>query len=187
MKKTGACHNCGNIGHSMAECPFCIQENKERYQPQHAQDSSDRYRSQGVNVAQEDDSSNYLFPISEETSVKSSDIWLVDSGATQHMTCSKKFMRNYKVFDAGDVYLADDRIVQAIGSGDIVVPMKTPQGMKKGVLANVQHILQLFRNLFSVGRFSKNVGPVTFTKDGCYRKARKAECKMKVREGKGLF
>uniref|UniRef100_A0AAV1TH04 Uncharacterized protein n=1 Tax=Peronospora matthiolae TaxID=2874970 RepID=A0AAV1TH04_9STRA len=48
-------------------------------------------------------------------------------------------MRNYKGFDAVDVHLADDGIVQAIGSGDIVMSMKTPQGMKKGVLTNVAH------------------------------------------------
>ena len=55
----------------------------------------------------------------------------------QHMTCSKKFMRSYKVFDAVDVHIADDGIVQAIGSGDIVMSMRTPQGLKKGVLENV--------------------------------------------------
>uniref|UniRef100_A0AAV1VCM9 Retrovirus-related Pol polyprotein from transposon TNT 1-94-like beta-barrel domain-containing protein n=1 Tax=Peronospora matthiolae TaxID=2874970 RepID=A0AAV1VCM9_9STRA len=152
-----------------------------------AQDSGDRYRSQRANVAQEEDSGDYLFSIGETTSAKSSDIWLVDSGATQHMTCSKKFMRNYKGFDAVDVHLADDGIVQAIGSGDIVMSMKTPQGMKKGVLTNVWHIPKLSRNLFSVGRFTKDVGPVTFTKDGCYGEAKGTKWKIGAREGKGLF
>uniref|UniRef100_A0AAV1TVP6 Retrovirus-related Pol polyprotein from transposon TNT 1-94-like beta-barrel domain-containing protein n=1 Tax=Peronospora matthiolae TaxID=2874970 RepID=A0AAV1TVP6_9STRA len=131
-----------------------------------AQDSGDRYRSQRANVAQEEDSGDYLFSIGEMTSGKSSGIWLVDSGATQHMTCSKKFMRNYKLFDAVDVHLADDGIVQAIGSGDTVMSMKTPQGMKKGVLTNVWHIPKLSKNLFSVGRFTKDVGPVTFMLKG---------------------
>uniref|UniRef100_A0AAV1TKL0 Retrovirus-related Pol polyprotein from transposon TNT 1-94-like beta-barrel domain-containing protein n=1 Tax=Peronospora matthiolae TaxID=2874970 RepID=A0AAV1TKL0_9STRA len=103
------------------------------------------------------------------------------------MTCSKKFMRNYKGFDAVDVHLADDGIVQAIGSGDIVMSMKTPQGMKKGVLTNVWHIPKLSRNLFSVGRFTKDVGPVTFTKDGCYGEAKGTKWKIGAREGKGLF
>uniref|UniRef100_A0AAV1VK26 Integrase catalytic domain-containing protein n=1 Tax=Peronospora matthiolae TaxID=2874970 RepID=A0AAV1VK26_9STRA len=102
------------------------------------------------------------------------DIWLVDSGATQHMTCSKKFMRNYKGFDAVDVHLADDGIVQAIGSGDIVMSMKTPPRDEE-------------RNLFSVGRFTKDVGPVTFTKDGCYGEAKGTKWKIGAREGKGLF
>uniref|UniRef100_A0AAV1VIE1 Retrovirus-related Pol polyprotein from transposon TNT 1-94-like beta-barrel domain-containing protein n=1 Tax=Peronospora matthiolae TaxID=2874970 RepID=A0AAV1VIE1_9STRA len=88
------------------------------------------------------------------------------------MSCSKKSMRNYKVFNAVDVQITDDEIVQAIGSGDIVMSMKTPQGIKKGVLTNVCHILKLARNLLSVGRFTKDVGPVTFTKDGCYGEAK---------------
>uniref|UniRef100_A0AAV1UD57 Retrovirus-related Pol polyprotein from transposon TNT 1-94 n=1 Tax=Peronospora matthiolae TaxID=2874970 RepID=A0AAV1UD57_9STRA len=187
VKKSWPCHNCGKIGHWMAECPSRIQENTERHRPQRAQDSGDRYRSQRANVAQEEDSGDCLFSIGETTSAKSSDIWLVDSGATQHMTCSKKFMRNYKGFDAVDVHLADDGIVQAIGSGDIVMSMKTPQGMKKGVLTNVWHIPKLSRNLFSVGRFTKDVGPVTFTKDGCYGEAKGTKWKIGAREGKGLF
>ena len=126
VKKTWPCHNCGKIGHWMAECPLRIQENTERYRPQRVQDSSDRYRSQRANVAQEEASGDYLFSIGEVTSAKSSDIWLVDSEVTQHMTCSKKFMRNYKVFDAVDVHLADDGMVQAVGSKDIVMSMKTP-------------------------------------------------------------
>uniref|UniRef100_A0AAV1TZT4 CCHC-type domain-containing protein n=1 Tax=Peronospora matthiolae TaxID=2874970 RepID=A0AAV1TZT4_9STRA len=172
VKKSWSCHNCGKIGHRVAECPSRIQENTERHRPQRSQDSGDRYRSQRANVAQEEDSGDYLFSIGETTSAKSSGIWLVDSGATQHMTCSNKFMRNYKVFDAVDVHLADDGIVQAIGNGDIVMSMKIPQGIKKGVLTNVWHIPKLSRNLFSVGRFTKDVVPVTFTKDGCYGEAK---------------
>ena len=42
------------------------------------------------------------------------------------MTCSKKFMTNYKVFSPIDVHLADDGVVQAIGCGDIMMSMKTP-------------------------------------------------------------
>uniref|UniRef100_A0AAV1UKU7 Integrase catalytic domain-containing protein n=1 Tax=Peronospora matthiolae TaxID=2874970 RepID=A0AAV1UKU7_9STRA len=59
--------------------------------------------------------------------------------------------------------------------------------MKKGVLTNVWHIPKLSRNLFSVGRFTKDVGPVTFTKDGCYGEAKGTKWKIGAREGKGLF
>ena len=46
--------------------------------------------------------------------------------------------------------------------------MKTHRGVKKSVLTDVWHILKLPRNLFSVGRFIKDVGPVTFEVDGCF-------------------
>ncbi|KAG3003164.1 hypothetical protein PC121_g25558 [Phytophthora cactorum] len=64
-------------------------------------------------------------------------MWLVDSGATQHMTYSKEYMKNFKKITPVDVHLADDGVVQALGTGDIVMSMRTPRGMKKGVLTNV--------------------------------------------------
>ena len=102
VKKTGACHKCGKQGHWIAECPSRIQEDAERHRFQHA------------NVAQDEDLGDYLFSVGGEVA-KSSNVWLVDSGATQHMTSSKKFMKNYEVFDPVDVHLADDGVVQAIG------------------------------------------------------------------------
>ncbi|KAG2758496.1 hypothetical protein Pcac1_g29365 [Phytophthora cactorum] len=45
--------------------------------------------------------------------------------------------------------------------------MRTPRGMKKGVLTNVWYIPKLSRNLFSGGTVTKDVGPVTFESDGC--------------------
>uniref|UniRef100_H3H7L8 CCHC-type domain-containing protein n=1 Tax=Phytophthora ramorum TaxID=164328 RepID=H3H7L8_PHYRM len=177
VKKTGACHNCGKQGHWIAECPSRVHNDAERY------------RSQRANVAQdEEDPGDYLFSVGRTSSAaKPSDMWLVDSGATQHMTSSSKYMRNYKKMAPVDVHLADDGVVQAVGTGDIVMSMKTPRGMKKGVLTNVWHIPKLSRNLFSVGRFTKDVGPVTFESDGCFADNKGLKWQLGAREGKGLF
>uniref|UniRef100_H3H9M5 GAG-pre-integrase domain-containing protein n=1 Tax=Phytophthora ramorum TaxID=164328 RepID=H3H9M5_PHYRM len=123
----------------------------------------------------------------QATTAKPSDMWLVDSGATQHMTSSKTYMRNYKTMAPVDVHLADDGVAQAVGTGDIVMSMKTPRGMKKGVLTNVWHIPKLSRNLFSVGRFTRDVGPVTFESDGCFADNKGLKWQLSAREGKGLF
>ncbi|KAG6590650.1 gag-pol polyprotein [Phytophthora cinnamomi] len=173
--KASACHYCGEQGHWIAKCPVRIRENAERQRPQRA------------NVAQsEDDSGDFLFSVGGgSNTTKSNEVWLVDSGATQHMTSSKKFMRNYKKISPVDVHLADDGVVQAIGRGDIVMKMQTPRGVKKGVLTNVWHIPKLSRNLFSVGRFTKDVGPVTFESDGCFTETKGLKWKLGAREGKG--
>ena len=68
--------------------------------------------------------------------------------------------------------MVDDGFVHAIENGDIVMSMKTPLGMKKGMLREVWHITKLARSLFSVGRFTKDVGPVTFKIDGCFVKTK---------------
>ncbi|KAG3254075.1 hypothetical protein PI124_g1314 [Phytophthora idaei] len=118
------------------------------------------------------------------------------------MTYSKEYMKNYKKISPVDVHLADDGVVQAVGTGDIVMSMKTrligalslslslsltPRGAKKGKLTSVWHIPKLSRNLFSVGRFTKDVGPVTFESDGCFAETKDLRWKLGAREGKGLF
>ncbi|KAG6615828.1 retrovirus-related pol polyprotein from transposon tnt 1-94 [Phytophthora cinnamomi] len=118
-------------------------------------ENAERQRPQRANVAQsEDDSGDFLFSVGGgSNTTKSNEVWLVDSGATQHMTSSKKFMRNPQEDPPVDVHLADD----------------------------------VSRNLFSVGRFTKDVGPVTFESDGASRRRRVSEWKLGAREGKELF
>uniref|UniRef100_A0AAV1UBU3 Retrovirus-related Pol polyprotein from transposon TNT 1-94-like beta-barrel domain-containing protein n=1 Tax=Peronospora matthiolae TaxID=2874970 RepID=A0AAV1UBU3_9STRA len=99
VKKSWPCHNCGKIA-CLKTAATAIDHNVQ---------TSLKKKTPG----------DYLFSIGETTSAKSSDIWLVDSGATQHMTCSKKFMRNYKGFDAVDVHLADDGIVKQSAVGTL--------------------------------------------------------------------
>ena len=65
--------------------------------------------------------------------------------------------------------------------------MKTPYRNKKDMLRGVWHIPKLSRNLFSVGRLTKVVGPVTFESDGCFVKAKGMQWKLGAREGKMLF
>ncbi|KAF1332328.1 Integrase catalytic core protein, partial [Globisporangium splendens] len=177
-KKTGACNYCGKMGHWIAECPSRIHDNADRQRPQRA------------NVAhnQDEDSGDFLFAVGKGSGDDAKNpTWLIDSGATQHMSYSKRFMTKYKTIDPVDVHLADDGVVQAIGSGDIVMMMKTPSGVKKGVLTNVWHISKLTRNLFSVGRFTKDVAPITFDTSVCYVNLKNQKWKIGERAGKGLF
>lgn len=86
-KASSACHYCGEHGHWIAKCPVRIRENADRQRP-----------AQSANIAQsEDDSGDFLFSVGGNSEgTKSSCVWLVDSGATQHMTFLREYMRNYK-------------------------------------------------------------------------------------------
>ena len=59
--------------------------------------------------------------------------------------------------------------------------------MKKGLITSVWHIPKLSRNLFSVERFKKDVGPVTFKQDGCFAEVNGLRWKLGALKGKGLF
>ena len=99
----------------------------------------------------------------------------------------KKYMKNCKTISPVDVHLADDGVVQAVGTGDIVMSMTTQRGVIKGVLTGVWHIPKLTRNLFSFGRFTEDVGPVTIESDGCFAQAKSVTWQLGARMGKGLF
>ena len=77
-------------------------------------------------------------------------------------------MKNHKKIDSIYVNLADDGAVQAIGVGDIVMAMTTPSGIRKGFLKEIWHIPKLSRNLFSIGRFTKDVAPLSTTNAARY-------------------
>uniref|UniRef100_A0AAV1UBA3 Retrovirus-related Pol polyprotein from transposon TNT 1-94-like beta-barrel domain-containing protein n=1 Tax=Peronospora matthiolae TaxID=2874970 RepID=A0AAV1UBA3_9STRA len=175
VQKASACHYCGEQGHWIAKCLVKIRENAERQ------------RSQRASVAQvKEDSGEFLFS-ADGDNIKLSEEWLVDLCATQHTTYSKEYMKNYQKISPVDVQLADDGVVQAVGKGDIIMSMRTKHGVKKGVLTGVWHIPKLTRNLFFVGRLTKNIDPVTFESDGCFAQSKSVKWQLGTRKGKGLL
>lgn len=115
-------------------------------------------------------------------------IWLIDSGATQHMTHSKTVLTGYRSIKPVKVHLADDGTVEAIGCGDVEMVMQTQHGPRIGVLKNVWHVPRLSRNLFSVARFARDVGPITFeTNKKCAATLKGSVWTIGTRVKKGLF
>ena len=161
VKKTGACRACGKHGHWIAECPTRNQDGN----------SGDRRRQVQAHLARDDTRSfdnegDHLF-MARDGATEEAKTWLIDSGATQHMTRSKSCLTNYQAMKPVTVHLADDGTVEAIGRGDVHMEMQTPHGLRKGVLKNVWFVPRLSRDLFSVARFAKDVGPITFESDKC--------------------
>ena len=81
-KKTGVCNYCGKMGHWIAECYSRIQDNADR---------------QRANVAhnQNESSNDFFFAVRKKINYSvNNSAWLIDSGATKHMSFSKWFMTN---------------------------------------------------------------------------------------------
>ena len=175
MKKTGACRHCGKHGHWIAECPARSQETHDRRHQQHA------------HIERDNNDNDYLFTARDNASGHAdASSWLIDAGATQHMTCSKACLKNYRTIKPVQVHLADDGTVEAIGCGDVEMVMETPRGPRKGVLTNVWCIPTLSRNLFSVSRFTEDVDPLTFDSDKCFVNLKGASWTIGKRIGKEL-
>uniref|UniRef100_A0AAV1TQA7 CCHC-type domain-containing protein n=1 Tax=Peronospora matthiolae TaxID=2874970 RepID=A0AAV1TQA7_9STRA len=154
FNKTGACNYCGKMGHWIAECISRIHDNADRQCRSVRMWRTIKMKTRTISCLQLDWRAT-------TTTASKKPAWIIDSGATQHMSFSKRFMTDYKTIDF-NVHLADDAVMQAFGTGNVVMMMKTPSGAKKGVLTNVWHIPKLSRNLFSVGRFTKDVATLKF-------------------------
>ncbi|KAH9186528.1 hypothetical protein AeNC1_011495, partial [Aphanomyces euteiches] len=104
-------------------------------------------------------------------------MWFFDSRATNHMTNSLAKMINYKGMKAVKVHLADNDVFEAIGRGDIVMELATPEGLNRGELKDSLYLQRLSRNLFSVSRFTSPDTSVRIL----------ASFAIDERFGKGLF
>ena len=78
--------------------------------------------------------------------------WVIDSGASSHMTKEKRVLTNFQEFEEPEnVALGDGRVVKALGSGRIQMNMLFPgTEAKKAVLYDVLYVPKLTCNLFSV-------------------------------------
>ncbi|KAH9079753.1 hypothetical protein Ae201684P_017099 [Aphanomyces euteiches] len=132
--------------------------------------------------------SDYLFMASgDEKSASSGNDWFIDSGATHHMTNSMANFKNYSPMKAIKVHLADDDVIEAVGQGEVVMKLMTPQGPQLGVLKNVWFVPKISRNLFSVSQFATDGAKISFEKNNCIMEKQGRSFNIGSRFGKGLY
>jgi hypothetical protein len=52
------------------------------------------------------------------------DVWLIDSGASYHMTPHREWFSEYEKYDGGDVFLGDDSTTKIMGHGKVKLLLK---------------------------------------------------------------
>ena len=74
--------------------------------------------------------------------------WILDSACSYHMTPKKDWFDTYKPYNVGMVQMGNDATCLIIGIG--IVKIKMFDGVVR-VLSNVRHVLDLRKNLISLG------------------------------------
>ncbi|KAF0726653.1 hypothetical protein Ae201684_015153 [Aphanomyces euteiches] len=163
------CKICGQMGHWANKC-----------------DRRGEKKQSVAAMAKEE--SDYLFMASgDEKSASSGNDWFIDSGATHHMTNSMANFKNYSPMKAIKVHLADDDVIEAVGQGEVVMKLMTPQGPQLGVLKNVWFVPKISRNLFSVSQFATDGAKISFEKNNCIMEKQGRSFNIGSRFGKGLY
>ena len=76
------------------------------------------------------------------------DVWLIDSGATWHMTSRREWFHTYETISRGFVHMGDDHALKIASVGTI--KMKMFDGTIR-TIEEVRHVNSSNKNLFSLG------------------------------------
>ena len=159
--ETRKCFNCNKPGHLSKDCWSKPQNQKAR----------GRGRGNNGNRKASADNTVQTLMISDALSVGTDNqqTWIIDSGATQHMTSSETDMVQYEEFqNPKKVYLANNQQIDVKGHGSIIMKCKLPNNEHKNIkFEKVLHVPELKRNLISVSTITENGGMVTFDGEKC--------------------
>ncbi|KAH9725713.1 hypothetical protein KPL70_007982 [Citrus sinensis] len=177
-KKNVKCYKCGKKGHVKKEC----WSNQKRKEGKETESSN----AQGC-VASTSDDGEILY--SEATTVSEgrkrlSNVLLIDSGATWHMTSRREWFHTYELISGGSVYMGDDHALEIAGIGTIKIKMF--DGTIR-TIGEVRHVNGLKKNLLSVGQMDSH-GYKTHVENGIMQIVKGALVLMKAEKiGANLF
>ena len=110
---SSACFNCGQLDHFAQNCP----KQKKKF-------SKGQHRAKRAEEQENTDSGEiemFVATVGLKADTQSND-WIVDSGASRHMTFESTILHDYKDFEAPEpVGLGDGCTISAIGAGKVKV------------------------------------------------------------------
>ena len=146
------CYYCGKPGHIARYCYKAKNKDKEN-----------------ANAAKDDD--DYAFAIQEGAHFNTMCKWIMDSGATKHMTPHRNAFHTYEAIAPRNVHMGNDSVVKAIGMGSIVVGATWKGRSRKITIKDALHVPMLQANLLSVSKLISSGSKVQFNKEGCIVRA----------------
>ena len=120
--KNVECHYCHRTWHILRNCFLWKKESKDKKSKQKEKDHDDDRVTTAINddlvISHDPDSLNL---VSDES------MWIIDSGATLHVTTRKEFFTSYTPGDFGVLKMGNDGVSKVIGVGDVC--LQTNMGM----------------------------------------------------------
>lgn len=123
------CYGCGEAGHLRRDCP----NNKEGY---HKKSDHKAKPAEEKSSDKEPDGDGAFVASAKSSGMER---WLIDSGASSHMTHERKLLTDYQKFEKPEkVCLGNGRTVEAVGVGNVHLNMLFKESEpKKSVMYHV--------------------------------------------------
>ena len=157
-KMPGRCHYCQREGHCKAECL-----------KRKADEAGNRFKSEGGGQTA------FTATIAKR---KASEDWIIDSGASQHISARRERFANYSPISPLKIQIGDGSEIEAIGMGDISLQTEASEITLRDVL----YVPTIGSNLLSVAKVVDHGHRMLFTTTGCQIQGTKGRVNG-VREG----
>jgi hypothetical protein len=151
-KSLRKCWKCGKTGHYKKDCKSKMVEKPK---------GSDSTSSTEAKTSTEEGGDVYLASTSTHAD---HDVWLIESGASYHMTPHREWFSEYEKYNGGDVFLGDDSIEKILGCGRVKLLLNDG---RIRTLPGVLHIPKLAKSLISVSKLSDAGVKTVFEKNTC--------------------
>ncbi|XP_019432647.1 PREDICTED: uncharacterized protein LOC109339635 [Lupinus angustifolius] len=125
-RKRIKCFNCNKVGHFSTECQ-ALPRQLDFHKKQH-HDEAHMVKEENGHM---DDEAPILLTVTTSQGNNNKEIWYVDSGCSNHMTCHRDWLVNFDSSKKSKVRFADNIMIQAEGIGDVVI--KRRDGKNNGL------------------------------------------------------
>lgn len=163
-KKGPKCHHCGKLGHIKRNCWKFIAESKNSQSKEMSNNSKTNCRDSSGDSAGLVACNNVAANLNDTF-----DAWIIDSGATSHMSNDIKLFCDYKILDHFEnVSLGDGHSLSVKGKGNVHVKVCLPGNIEKSVkIHDVLHVPGLSYNLLSIPKVTNRRKVTVFNDNEC--------------------
>lgn len=170
------CFQCGKTGHIKRNCKNKVKSNICVYCKRSNHKSVDCWfknsKNKGVKKNEPSEQGN-AFPVSVLSSAfystSDSSLWIMDSGASEHMCSSVSMFTKYKELECPrPIIIGDGKVIKAVGTGIIQLEAYNGKEWISSTLNNVLHVPAIKINLFSASSAADRGYNMTIEKECCY-------------------
>jgi hypothetical protein len=156
------CNSCKQMGHIAKDCPMSVKGSGSGGGGNGSGSSSWTRGS-----APASGGGSKQFALASSAVEPPTDMWLLDSGATEHITPDQSLFITYKTLESPIiVHFANDTTAEAVGYGAVVLPASIMSSMETIKLKKVLYVPDAKYNLISVQQLGRGGSSVMFNSSG---------------------